>query len=48
MKPIIEEKRLILIKQFGKHSTIDKAHGIMNIIKTTFEEKKSVLLSSQT
>ena len=43
LKPIIERKNLIPNHQFGfwgKHSTIDQVHRIINITENTLEEKR--------
>jgi hypothetical protein len=42
LKPIIEEKRIIPLHQFGfrdKHATIDQVHRITNLIEKALEEK---------
>lgn len=49
LKPIIEEKCIIPLHQFGfrnKHGTIDQVHRITNLIEKALEEKKFVRLYS--
>ena len=49
LKPIIEEKCIIPLHQFGfrnKHGTIDQVHRITNLIEKALEEKKIVRLYS--